>query len=55
MTTTNGRIAMTDQRIGELDDDSELAFERGRYRVVAAALIVLAVAGAVGCVVADVF
>jgi hypothetical protein len=33
---------------------SGLTFEKGRHRLIAAALIVAALAGAVGCVVADV-
>jgi hypothetical protein len=41
----------TDTTTGEDD----LYFSKGRYRLIAAALIVLALAGAAGCVAADVF
>jgi hypothetical protein len=45
----------TNERIGHDDDaDDGLSFSRGRYRLMAVVLIVFALAGAVGCVVADV-
>jgi hypothetical protein len=45
----------TNEQIGADHDAGDgLAFSRSRYRLMAAVLIVFALAGAVGCVAADV-